>query len=81
MSEQSFLGGKVVLRPDEGGGFDELLLMEGDECRVHMEMMDDNNLWIGIYPKGEEYGEGKNGRSFRVSIGARDKLRILAEED
>lgn len=45
---------KVELRPDQDGGFDELLLHDGKHCVIHAEMMDDNCLWIGIYPRGEK---------------------------
>lgn len=52
--EVNLLGGKVVLRTDDTGEFDELLLMDDDKCRIHMEMMNDGCLWMGIHPKGEK---------------------------
>jgi len=74
VKSKDLLGGKIVLRPDDRGEFDELLLMEGDDCRVHMEMMSDDTLWIGIYPKDE-----KND-CVHVTISANGKLRIVAHE-
>jgi len=45
------LDGRVLLRPDERGEFDELLLFDANgNCIVHMEMMDRNSLWIGFSP-------------------------------
>lgn len=51
MTEEKLFGGAVILRPKDGA-FDELLLMDGAECRVKMEMMRPNCMWIGIYPGG-----------------------------
>lgn len=34
------------LRPNADGSFDEFVV----EGQVHFEMMDDNHLWVGIYP-------------------------------
>ncbi len=75
--ETLLLDGKVKLRPDEKGGFDELFVYDKADgtCFVHAEMMDDNRLWTGIYPPGE--------KELRVSmwIRARGKLSINAFED
>lgn len=75
--ETLLLDGKVKLRPDEKGGFDELLVYDkdGGTCFVHAEMMDDNCLWIGIYPPGEKE------RRVSMWIRARGKLSINAFED
>lgn len=53
-TEQWLIEGKVMVRPEPNGEFDELFLMEGKECRIHAEMMDRDKLWIGIYPAGED---------------------------
>ena len=74
MPDSTFLlNGKVELRPDDRGSFDELVIMEDGECRVHFEMMSDNTLWIGLYPKGET-------DCVHVTVGAKGKLSIVAHE-
>ena len=75
MAETHLLGGKIILRPDAAGNFDELMLMEGNEPRVHMEVLDDNCLWIEIWPKGED------ARRVCVWVNSNSKLRIRTEED
>lgn len=46
---------KVFERPDvRDGTFDELVVLDGEECTVHAEMMSDKTLWIGLYPRGEK---------------------------
>ena len=75
MTEVKLLDGKIILRPDDEGKFDELLLLDGADCIVHAEMMDDNCLWIGIYPKGEIE------RRVVMWIRSNGKLTINAEED
>lgn len=74
--ETTRLNGTVALRPDERGKFDELVVYEGDECRVHAEMMDDGLLWIGFYPKG-----APKGQRFVMTVAARGKLKITAEAE
>lgn len=77
LTETLLLDGKVKLRPDEKGGFDELFVYDkaGGMCSVHAEMMDDNCLWIAFYPPGEKE------RRVSVWIRARGKLSINAFED
>jgi len=58
----------TTLRPDERGNFDELL---AKGISVHMEMMDDKTLWIGL-DKGERHA--------RVVISAKGPLRIFVED-
>lgn len=68
--DSTLLGGKVSLRPDDRGEFDELFV---SKCDVHMEMMSDNTLWISLRPKGCK-------DEVHVTISARGKLRIAAIE-
>lgn len=74
-TEQWLIEDKVSVRPEPDGAFDELLVYHEGECIVHAEMMDDNHLWIGIYPPGEKE------RRVCMRISARGKLTIHAEED
>jgi hypothetical protein len=76
--EIPLIGGKILLRPDDNGSFDELLLYDrkGGHCIVHAEMMDKGLLWIGIYPPGETK------RRAVMWIGAEgNKLSVNAQED
>lgn len=57
----------VEERPNPDGSFDELVFKNVNT--VHFEMMDDNQLWIGIYHNGDNQG-------YHVNVGARGKLRI-----
>jgi hypothetical protein len=65
---------KVMVRPDESGGFDELLLFDGKKCLVHVEMMDSNRMWIGIYPEGSK-------EQVMMWVSAKGKLRITTEPE
>lgn len=76
MSEQKLLDGNIILRPDDDGGFDELLMMDGEHCLVHAEMMDDGCLWIGFYPKDKPHERVV----MWIHVKGR-KLEIRAEED
>lgn len=77
MTESTFLlNGKIELRPDDKGNFDELVTTQGVECAVHFEMMSDDCLWIGLYPKGEDRGDAVHVRV----IAKGKKLKIFAEE-
>lgn len=67
MAETTLCNGKVTLRPDSIGRFDELLA----EGKIHFEMMDNNVLWIGIYPAGEE-------DCVHVTVSAKGHLKINA---
>lgn len=70
MAESSFfLNRKVEVRPDHNGAFDELILLEDGECRIHFEMLDANTLWVGVHPKGEK-------NSVHVTITAKGALRV-----
>ena len=53
MTETKLLDGGIILRPDDEGKFDELVMKQGGECIVHAEMMDKKCLWIGFYPNGD----------------------------
>lgn len=74
MSDEELFGGAVILRPHQDGSFDELVLMDGTECRVHMEMMRDNCLFIGIYPRGTR-------ERVAMWIEARGKLNVRVEKE
>lgn len=43
--DKRFIDGKIFTRPEPSGAFDELIAKAAD---VHMEMMDDSTLWIGL---------------------------------
>jgi hypothetical protein len=76
--EIPLLNGKVILRPDDNGSFDELVLYDraGGTCILHAEMMDKGVLWIGIYPPGETK------RRVVMWIRAKgNKLSVNAQED
>ena len=63
------------MRPDDRGEFDELMLYDASgECIVHFEMMDDNQLWIGLSLPGTE-------DEIHVNISARGKLKIMVREE
>ena len=49
------LDGRIELRPDDNGDFDELVMKDANGvCSVHAEMMDNKCLWIGFYPFPDE---------------------------
>jgi len=77
MVETKHLNDRVVLRPDEKGGFDELMLYDSmGNCIVHFEMMDRNSLYIGIHPDPTKQS------SFSVWIGSgRCNLTVTAEDE
>lgn len=57
----------VIQRPRDDGSFDELILKEAN---CHFEMLDNNQLWVGIDAGGKRYvmvitARGKLGISFR----------------
>ncbi len=62
------------LRPEPNGKFDELW---AQNCDVHMEMMDGNCLWIGVYPRGKDKAKSR----MVVWIRAKKDLEINAFED
>jgi len=71
MSDSQFLlDGKVEVRFDSDGGFDELVIPEG--CTVHFEMMDKNQLWVGLYPLGDR------DECVHMMISCRGKLSVSA---
>lgn len=71
-NSEYLLGGLAELRPDDNGKFDELVV---SRCDVHFEMMADETLWIGIYPKG-----AKRGACIHVTVSACGKLSVVAQE-
>lgn len=75
MTEKWLIENKISVRPRDNGDFDELIVMDGEHCIVHAEMMEDNCLWIGFYPKDVEQ------RRVCMWIRARGKLKIHAAED
>lgn len=75
--EIELLDGNIILRPDEEGRFDELLMMADNNCLVHAEMMDDKTLWIGLEPEGYE---GRRRVVMWISV-KKGKLEVSAEED
>lgn len=51
MKDEKYLEGAIIVRPDQSGTFDELLMMDGSACTVHLEMMEPGSRYIGLYPK------------------------------
>lgn len=70
MPGKKFMNGLVWTRPDERDQFDELFANHID---VHMEMMDDKTLWIGLRRAGID-------DEVHVTISAAGKLAITAHE-
>ena len=66
-----FIDAKIFTRPDDTtGAFDELIAAGPF---VHMEMMSDNTLWIGLsFPDRKE--------EVHVTVSARGKLSVIANE-
>lgn len=58
MKPQFLINGKIELRPDDDGSFDELVMYDksgrGKTCIAHAETMNDGLLWIAFYPPGEK---------------------------
>lgn len=68
--DKTWVDGKIFTRPDEAGAFDELI---ASGVFVHMEMMDDKTLWIGLaFPDRKE--------EVHVTIKAAGKLSVIANE-
>ena len=59
---------------DEDGKFDELVFKNGLLCSVHVEMMDDNVMWMAMYPQGKP-----NGSRIVLTVGARGKLSVVLD--
>lgn len=64
------------MQTDDEGGFDELVLGKG----LHVEMMDDRTVWIGIYPPEGEYEEGDRW-SFSITFLADGTVRRATMTD
>ena len=76
MTEQWLIEKCIEVRPNDAGGFDELLMYGDDgEMLVHAEMMSDGCLWIGLYPPDEP------ARRVVMWINTKGKLSVKAEED
>jgi hypothetical protein len=45
---------RIEVRKKPDGSVDEVLLYIDDECVMHLEYMDDNKIWIGLYD-GRDY--------------------------
>lgn len=43
---------RVERRNTEAGDVDEVLLYRNDECLMHLEYMDEDLIWIGLYEEG-----------------------------
>ena len=77
MSETKLLGGRVVLRPDDRGKFDELFVCYPDapgSAIVHFEMLSDRQLWIGI-----SYAD-KPDDAVHITVSAKHKLTVETHE-
>lgn len=70
MVGEVFLDGKVSMRPDSNGTFDELF---ADGCDIHIEMMSDKQFWMAIrYPGKDD--------EVHVTVTSRGKLSVEAHE-
>lgn len=58
----------IEIRNDDKGGFDELIAFN---ATVHIEMMDDNKVWLGIETAEKSYG---------MWISSKKKLSIYIED-
>ena len=69
--DRQFMTGLVYTRPeDDGITFDELI---GSHVDVHMEMMDDRTLWIGIRRAGIK-------DEVHVTVSAKGNLAVKVQE-
>lgn len=60
----------IEVRKDDKGDFDELV---GGPFTVHMEMLDDTVLWIGLTDENE--------KSYTVVIASKKPLVVKVEEE
>lgn len=58
----------IEVRNDSNGDFDELV---ATSAGVHLEMMSDDCLWIGIEAGGQSYG---------IWVSSKKKLRVHVED-
>ncbi len=70
MTETRLCKGKVSLRPNAKGNFNELVA----SGQIHMEVIDDNTLWIAICPT--KHGSG----CVHVTISSKAKLDVSVQE-
>ncbi len=45
---QSIFAGNVEIRLDRKGRLDEIVLMRGEECVLHLEYLDGNHVWMRV---------------------------------
>lgn len=64
--------GDVRLNSD--GSIDEIVLKH---CSVHLEQMDDNHYWMGLYAKDGS----KHGICMHLRFAAKGRIRVSAETD
>lgn len=62
----------IEIRPDHKGNFDEIVARNVD--LVHLEMMDDNCLWIRL-------DKGHDAQVVWIGVRGRSKLHITTEDD
>ncbi len=63
---------RIEVRKKDDGSIDEVLLYIDDECVMHMEYMDHNSVWIGLYD-GKEYPT-------HVRLGSSDSITTVVED-
>lgn len=60
----------VETRRNEDGTIDEILLMDGDRCYMHIEQMDKSDWFMGIYP-----GDIDDDQQFRIISAKRVRIQ------
>jgi hypothetical protein len=61
---------RVEVRSDEDGVVDEVLLHDEDRCVMHLERMDRDSWWMGLYPGADQLDDDQH---FNI---VRDRKRV-----
>lgn len=61
---------RVIVRPNEDGTVDEVIVYEGDRCVFHLEQMDEDAYWFAVYPAGvdDRYSFWMDRRKKRLAL-------------
>lgn len=65
---------RVDVRPNDDGTIDEVFIHVGDRCLFHLEQMDTDAYWFGIYPTDTD-------DRWSFWIGRKGKKVVLNEEE
>jgi hypothetical protein len=75
----------IELRYDEDGDLDEVVLHVDGRCVLHVERMDNNYFWMGLYAAGHtahaNIGAKRADVAFRSAEGWRENNLSCAVED